>query len=599
MSSEHDLLEAFREHADGAAFAELVRRTSGMVYATCRRVLDDAQLAHDATQETFLQLVKDPRAVTGSVGAWLHRVATNKALDVARREGRLHRRQERAVRFPVEVEQWSELSALIDEALAQLDEQPRALLVRHYLAGVGQAQLAAEHGCSQSTMSRRLVEAMESLRAQLRRLGVAVSVAVLASGLSTATAVEVPPALAAEIGKMGLAAAAKAIPKTLSLAWIATAALIAIGLAGLTLIIVRSGHSTRAVADPPAAPLAAPERKAMATMPAQEDPTTIDQALVMRAVDAIWSGDTATLSRLLREHPALARARVASDQGHYRGYFFHATLLHHVAGNPTPDGGPIRNAVESARILLAAGAEVDARTGVGPAQPDATTSTTLALATSAGDALGDQCGPLVDLLVAAGADVNDSNGNPMGGALYYKAWNGVRALLDHHAKLDACFAANVGDLAMLRSFFDADGKLLPDAVFLNRDGRAAPPPSDERGRLAEILLFACNGRAPDTINGRAPDTIAVVDFLLAHGADAKAAVNGDTPLHLAAWNGDLALVRLLLEHGGDPKARDQRYHATPADWAEHNRQGACADLLRTWPAEPAEPAKPTVPEPPF
>src|SRR6185436_17061553 len=72
------------------------------------------------------------------------------------------------------------------------------------------------------------------------------------------------------------------------------------------------------------------------------------------AVDAIVGGDAATLARLLKDDPALVRAR--STRQH------HATLLNYVGANgveshrqQTP-----QNAVAIARMLLDAGAEIDA-----------------------------------------------------------------------------------------------------------------------------------------------------------------------------------------------------------------------------------------------
>src|SRR5207249_12005419 len=71
------------------------------------------------------------------------------------------------------------------------------------------------------------------------------------------------------------------------------------------------------------------------------------------AVEAVITGDVATLQRLLREHPDLIRARSARKH--------HATLLHYVGANgvegfrqKTP-----KNAAQVAEILLQAGADVD------------------------------------------------------------------------------------------------------------------------------------------------------------------------------------------------------------------------------------------------
>ncbi len=72
------------------------------------------------------------------------------------------------------------------------------------------------------------------------------------------------------------------------------------------------------------------------------------------AVEAVISGDVAALRSMLRENPELARAR--SIRRHQ------ATLLHYVGANGV-EGGRQKtpgNAVEVAKILLDAGAEVDA-----------------------------------------------------------------------------------------------------------------------------------------------------------------------------------------------------------------------------------------------
>ncbi len=69
---------------------------------------------------------------------------------------------------------------------------------------------------------------------------------------------------------------------------------------------------------------------------------------------AVVDGDVAVLERLLREDPELVRAR--SPRPH------RATLLHYVAANGVEDDRQRTpaNAVEVARMLLRAGAEVDA-----------------------------------------------------------------------------------------------------------------------------------------------------------------------------------------------------------------------------------------------
>jgi ankyrin repeat protein len=54
-----------------------------------------------------------------------------------------------------------------------------------------------------------------------------------------------------------------------------------------------------------------------------------------------------------------------------------------------------------------------------------------------------------------------------------------------------------------------------------------------------------------------------------------------TPLHNAAWVGDLEMVKLLIELGADIDARDQNYNATPLGWALYNNQMNVAEYLRS------------------
>src|SRR5579863_8194687 len=72
------------------------------------------------------------------------------------------------------------------------------------------------------------------------------------------------------------------------------------------------------------------------------------------AADAIVTGDAPALASLLRKNPDLILARSTREH--------HATLLHYVSANGVEDfrQSTPANAVEIARMLLGAGAEVDA-----------------------------------------------------------------------------------------------------------------------------------------------------------------------------------------------------------------------------------------------
>ncbi|HQI27822.1 MAG TPA: sigma-70 family RNA polymerase sigma factor, partial [Sedimentisphaerales bacterium] len=124
------LLRRFACSGDAEAFAEILRRYAGLVYGAALRVLADVDRASDIAQDTFLQLAKDAGSVTGSLPAWLHRVATHKAIDQVRRDATRRRREaDHAVLRSEEATDWREISPFVDEGLNLLNPQVRSILI--------------------------------------------------------------------------------------------------------------------------------------------------------------------------------------------------------------------------------------------------------------------------------------------------------------------------------------------------------------------------------------------------------------------------------------------------------------------------------------
>src|SRR5580658_9920434 len=163
------LLRRYAGFGDPDAFAQIVRRYSSFVYATCLRVIGDGSRAEDLSQETFFRLMRRPHEVRQNLGGWLHRTATHLALDSLRSESS---RRKREIIYTQECDReastWAELSPCVDQALAEMPDELRTLLVNHFLLGKTQAQLAAEMGQSPSTVSRRMHQALAELRQHLR-----------------------------------------------------------------------------------------------------------------------------------------------------------------------------------------------------------------------------------------------------------------------------------------------------------------------------------------------------------------------------------------------------------------------------------------------
>jgi RNA polymerase sigma factor (sigma-70 family) len=213
------LLRRYAEARDPAAFAEITRRYAGVVFAACHRVLSDAARAEDVSQETFFRLMRRPEAVSQSLGAWLHTAATNLAVDAVRSEAARRRREqeyaedlnEERMAAEGEVSSWAELSPQIDEALSELAEDDRALLIAHFLQGRAQNELAAEVKTSAATMCRRIRNALEALQQKLRNRGLNAAPLALAGLLRDHGMQSVPHLLSGELGKMAMVSATRGL----------------------------------------------------------------------------------------------------------------------------------------------------------------------------------------------------------------------------------------------------------------------------------------------------------------------------------------------------------------------------------------------------
>lgn len=236
-SAEADLalVRRYTRRRDADAFAEIVRRYAGVVHGTCLRILGDRARAEEVSQETFFRLHQKPEAVTQSLGGWLHRAATQLAIDVVRSDSS---RRDREVQYsrdhPRQISRWEELSPLIDEALADLPEDARNLLVRHFLLGRSQTDLAVEMLASPATICRRVAAGLDQLRGALERRGVMAGATIVGMFFANSSIAAAPATLLAELGKMVMVSGAR---QSLAAATATTASTAATGLKMSTIVL--------------------------------------------------------------------------------------------------------------------------------------------------------------------------------------------------------------------------------------------------------------------------------------------------------------------------------------------------------------------------
>ncbi|MFO0851022.1 MAG: sigma-70 family RNA polymerase sigma factor, partial [Gemmataceae bacterium] len=213
------LLAAFADRRDPAAFAALVRRHAGLVWAVCRRVTADPHVAEDAFQAVWLVLARKAGAVRPrhSLGGWLHRTAVHVSLKARAMTDRRRRREgeplpDAPAPLPPAPPDPALLAAL-DEEIARLPDALRAAVVLCELEGASRKVAAATLGVAEGTLSSRLASARKRLADRLRRRGFgAVGVAgLLAAGPGGAA---VPPGLLATAVGLGDGGA---VPGTVSL----------------------------------------------------------------------------------------------------------------------------------------------------------------------------------------------------------------------------------------------------------------------------------------------------------------------------------------------------------------------------------------------
>ncbi|HVW86974.1 MAG TPA: ankyrin repeat domain-containing protein [Bryobacteraceae bacterium] len=300
-----------------------------------------------------------------------------------------------------------------------------------------------------------------------------------------------------------------------------------------------------------------------AALTAWVEEVTRDNSPVQRfetAVEAVIAGDIHTLEECLQSNPELVRAR-STRVTHFDPPEHRATLLHYVAANgvegyrqKTP-----ANAVEVAKTLLRAGAEVDALADMYGGH-----YTTMSMLVSS-------CHPanagvqvaLVGTLLDFGAAIEPRGsptwGSPLMTALAFGYQDTAQALVRRGARVgNIAAAAGLGltaEAARMLATADAESR------------RRAMALAAQHGHADIVRLLLDAGEDPNRYN---PD-----------GNHSHS-----TPLHQAALAGHEATVRVLVEGGANLDIRDRIHDGAPLDWAVYAGKAEVERYLRAHGSEP-------------
>ena len=122
---EAGLLARLRAH-DLAAFDDLVRHFERPIYSICYRLLNDAEDARDAAQETFLKVYRGLNHFRGDSGlkTWIYRIAINQAMN----QQRWWKRRRREETVSLELSR-SDSDITIGHTIAGSHASPEALAI--------------------------------------------------------------------------------------------------------------------------------------------------------------------------------------------------------------------------------------------------------------------------------------------------------------------------------------------------------------------------------------------------------------------------------------------------------------------------------------
>src|SRR3954462_15778412 len=174
------------QRGDRTAFRALVERYQRRVYQLAVSMLKDPDDAMDIVQETFVRVHRYLPSFKGdsSFFTWTYRIATNLCLDAQRKKGRTERVDveegdaaeieaamdppSHALAGPQRQALKEELRAKLDEALAGLSENHRAILLLREVDGLSYEELAKVLDIRKGTVMSRLFHARLKMQNKLR-----------------------------------------------------------------------------------------------------------------------------------------------------------------------------------------------------------------------------------------------------------------------------------------------------------------------------------------------------------------------------------------------------------------------------------------------
>lgn len=176
-SSDEDLLVA-AGHGDQSAIGQLYDRFSGQMYGLAMRITQDATLAQDVVQESFVGIWRNAArfdASRASARTWIMAIAHNRAIDAIRRRKPAQELPDPELPPPAALTSpdiWGEVAGRMDAdqvraAVMTLSPVQREAIALAYFGGLTQQEIAEKTGAPLGTVKSRVRLGLLALKDQL------------------------------------------------------------------------------------------------------------------------------------------------------------------------------------------------------------------------------------------------------------------------------------------------------------------------------------------------------------------------------------------------------------------------------------------------
>ncbi len=221
MTSDLDLLEKFARENSQDAFGEIVRRHLDLVYAAALRQVRSPQLAEEIAQSVFADLARAAAKLRPDtlLTAWLYAVTRRTAIDVIRKESRRQSHEQIVAErnnMNATPGEWTQMSPLLDDAMATLDEADRNAVLLRYFENKSLREVGAALGTSDDAAQKRVSRAVDRLREFFSKRNITIGASGLVVLISANAVQSAPAGLAIAICSAALTGPAISAPTAIA-----------------------------------------------------------------------------------------------------------------------------------------------------------------------------------------------------------------------------------------------------------------------------------------------------------------------------------------------------------------------------------------------